>query len=241
MENKHGGHRKRMYEKLSGGDKLFDHEILEMLLYSVYRQGNTNGIAHDLLNRFVSLRGVISAEPQELMTVDGVGESAAYFLASLGKCFERVNSVESLASLKSRDDIKNLIKMRFRGKPEEYLELYLLAKSGKVKRVVTFTSEDINRVVLTAEKIVEIISLVKPYRLVAVHNHVNGSSLPSENDFNFTKELQMICSMNNVDLVDHFIYAGDDNIFCFEDGGYLKDIKSDFSMDNVIKWIEKSN
>ena len=239
MENKHVGHRKRMYEKLSGGDKLFDHEILEMLLYSVYRQGNTNGIAHDLLNRFVSLRGVISAEPQELMTVDGVGESAAYFLASLGKCFERVNSVEGLAALKTREDIKNLIKMRFRGKPEEYLELYLLARSSKVKRVVTFTSEDINRVVLTAEKIVEILSLVKPYYLVAAHNHVNDSSQPSEDDINFTKELQIICSMNNVDLLDHYIYAGDDNIFSFYEGGYLEDIKSDFSMDNIIKWIEK--
>ncbi len=241
MENKHGGHRKRMYEKLSGGDKLFDHEILEMLLYSVYRQGNTNGIAHDLLNRFVSIRGVISAEPQELMTVDGVGESAAYFLSTLGKCFERVNSVEWLAALKNREDIKNLVKMRLRGKPEEYLELYMLARSSKVKRVVTFTSEDINKVVLTAEKIVEIISLVKPHRLVAAHNHLNGSSQPSENDLNFTKELQMICSMNNVDLIDHLIYAGDDNIFSFSDGGYLKDIKTRYSMDYVIKWIEKSN
>lgn len=228
-----------MYEKLSGGDKLFDHEILEMLLYNVYRQGNTNGIAHDLLNRFVSIKGVISAEPQELMTVNGVGESAAYFLSTLGKCFERFSSVEWLASLKSRDEIKNLVKMRFRGKPEEYLELYLLARSGKVKRVVTFTSEDINRVVLTAEQIVEVISLVKPAALVAAHNHVNGSSQPSENDFNFTKELQMICSMNNVELVDHLIYAGDDNIFLFSDGGVLDDIKKRFSMDSVLKWIEK--
>ena len=230
-----------MYEKLSGGDKLFDHEILEMLLYSVYRQSNTNGIAHDLLNRFVSLKGVIGADPQELMTVDGVGESAAYFLATLGKCFERVNSVEWLASLKNREAVKSLIKMRFRGKPEEYLELYLLSRGGNVKRVVTFTSEDINRVVLTAEKIVEIISLVKPFKLIAAHNHLNGSSSPSENDVNFTKELQMICSMNNVELVDHFIYAGDDNIYCFADDDRMESIKKSYSMDNVIKWIEKSN
>lgn len=230
-----------MYEKLSGGDKLFDHEILEMILYNVYRQGDTNGIAHDLLNRFVSIRGVFSADPKELMTVDGVGESAAYYLATLGKCFERVSSVEWLASLKNRDEVKKLVKMRFRGKPEEYLELYLLARSGKVKRIITFTSEDINKVVLTAEKIVEIISLVKPAGLIAAHNHINGSSLPSENDFNFTKELQMICSMNNVDLIDHLIYAGDDNIFCFSDNDCLAGIKNRFSMDNVIKWIEKSN
>lgn len=230
-----------MYEKLLGGDKLFDHEILEMLLYSVYRQSDTNGIAHDLLNRFISLKGVISADPQELMTVKGVGESAAYFIACVGKCFERVTSVEWLVSLNTREEIKKFIKLRFRGKPEEYLELYLLTKSNNVKRVVTFTSQETNRVVLTAEKIVEIISLVKPHRIVAAHNHTNGSSQPSENDFVFTKELQMICSMNNVDLVDHYIYAGDDNIFCFSDSGYLEDIKSAFSMDNVIKWIEKSN
>ncbi|MDE5943333.1 MAG: hypothetical protein K2H30_03900 [Clostridia bacterium] len=241
MENKHSGHRKRMYEKLSGGDKLFDHEILEMLLYGVYRQGNTNGIAHDLLNRFVSIKGVVTADPHELMTVDGVGESAAYFLATLGKCFESFSSVEWLASLKTREDAKKFIKMRFRGKPEEYLELYLLSRGGNVKRVVTFTSEDVNRVVLTAEKIVEIISLVKPYRIIAAHNHLNGSSQPSENDVNFTKELQMICSMNNVELVEHFIYAGDDNIYCFFDDKRFENIKQSYSMDNVIKWIEKSN
>ena len=69
----HEGHRKRMYEKLKNGDGLYDHEILEILLFNAIPRKNTNPVAHELIKTFGSLSGVFAAEPERLMTVDGVG------------------------------------------------------------------------------------------------------------------------------------------------------------------------
>ena len=55
----HEGHRQRLYEKLKNGDNLFEHEILEMLLFNAYPRKNTNPIAHELLNRFPSISEVL--------------------------------------------------------------------------------------------------------------------------------------------------------------------------------------
>ena len=55
----HEGHRRRLYEKLKNGDNLFEHEILEMLLFNSYPRKNTNPIAHDLLSRFPGIGAVL--------------------------------------------------------------------------------------------------------------------------------------------------------------------------------------
>ena len=55
----HAGHRARMREKMAefGTEGFADHEILEMLLYYAVPRGDTNAIAHELLDRFRDFRG----------------------------------------------------------------------------------------------------------------------------------------------------------------------------------------
>ena len=64
-KSSHHGHRDRMREKLEHGSlaDFPEHEQLEVLLFSVIPRGNTNEIAHELLRRFGSIYGVLSADP----------------------------------------------------------------------------------------------------------------------------------------------------------------------------------
>ena len=48
----HEGHRQRLWEKLKQGDNLFEHELLEILLFNAYPRNNVNPVAHALLQRF---------------------------------------------------------------------------------------------------------------------------------------------------------------------------------------------
>ena len=59
-----------MYAKLVGGENLYDHEILEILLYSACPRVNTNPIAHNLLDRFCSLSEIFKADIEELKRVE---------------------------------------------------------------------------------------------------------------------------------------------------------------------------
>ena len=71
----HSGHRGRLDEKsrIIGLEFLEEHEQLEKLLFAVIPRGDTNAIAHALLNRFGSVYGVLTAEVEHLREVQGVG------------------------------------------------------------------------------------------------------------------------------------------------------------------------
>ena len=59
----HDGHREKMRQRfLKGGLEPFaDHEALELLLYYAIPRRDTNPIAHALMERYGSLRAVLSA------------------------------------------------------------------------------------------------------------------------------------------------------------------------------------
>ena len=101
----HEGHRKRMYEKLKNDDGLYEHELLEILLFNAFQRKNTNPIAHALLDSFGSISGVLNASVEELCAVEGVGESVALYLKCIGECTKRTSAGSAgVAQLKSYDD-----------------------------------------------------------------------------------------------------------------------------------------
>ena len=88
----HKGHRKRMKEEfLQGGlDHMQPHRVLEMLLFYAIPQGDTNELAHRLIERFGSLTGVLDASCDELMDVSGIGSHAAvliHFISALARYY----------------------------------------------------------------------------------------------------------------------------------------------------------
>ena len=231
----HEGHRRRMYGKLKSGDNLYEHELLEILLFNAFQRKNTNPIAHALLDAFGSIAGVFNAEVEQLCAVEGVGESVALYLKCIGECAARsAEGGSAVISLRNYEDFRRFVCMRFRDKAEEALEMYCLDKSGKVKKISSFTSDEIDRVQVDADRVAKIIAAVKPHGLILAHNHLSGSSAPSENDDRFTMEVQLMCSMNNVALYDHWIYASDKNVFSYFSTGKIDAIKRSFSFDRLV-------
>ena len=237
----HEGHRQRMYEKLKNGDDLFDHELLEILLYSGCPRINTNPIAHALLDRFVTLSEVFSASIDELKEVEGVGDSVANFIKTVGLCAERTGSLGNSPTLKTFGDCKRFADVRFKGKTEEYVELYFVDKSGRVLRIFNYTSSERSRVRARTDFIAKNIALFRPHGVIVAHNHLDGKVNPSVYDDRFTLTVQFICNLNGVQFLDHIIYCDRENIFSYKDGGRLAEAKNFCSWENFEKWIETLN
>ena len=237
----HEGHRQRMYEKLKNGDDLFDHEILEILLYSVCPRVNTNPIAHALLDRFVTISGVFGASIEELKEVDGVGDTVARFLSTVGQCAERAGNIGNAPTLKTLADCKKFVELRLSGKTVEYLELYLLNKAGKVERILNYTTAERSRAGANMDNMARSIALFRPHSIVMAHNHINGTINPSDYDDKITLMLQFICNMNGVQLLDHLIYLGHGQIFSYKDNGLLEKTKNFCSWEKFEKWIKTLN
>lgn len=230
----HEGHRERMRNKLENGEKLFNHEILEMLLFNACPRANTNPIAHALLDRFVTLFEIFNASAEELTSVNGVGESVASYLKTIGKCIECINLEQGALFISSYGDCKTIAERRLCNKTSEFIEVYFTRKNGAVVRILNFTSNSMNQVSVAADKIIEVISHCRPDGLVIAHNHLNGSSKPSLNDDIFTKQVQLICATNNVNLLDHVIYAKGEKTYSYFSEGRLDSIKNEISLKRVL-------
>ena len=77
--NPHEGHREKLRQRFileNGFEHFEDHQILELLLFYANPRQDTNPTAHALLNEFGSLKGVLEARPEMLMSVPNVGEKA---------------------------------------------------------------------------------------------------------------------------------------------------------------------
>lgn len=230
-----------MYAKLKNGDDLYDHELLEILLYSACPRVNTNPIAHALLDRFVTLSGVFSASVEQLMQVKGVGENTARFLKTVGLCTERAGSAGNSPTLKNMGDCKRFIDLRLRAKTEEHIELYFVNKAGKVQRIFNFTSSEKTRAAADIDSIASNITAFRPYGIIIAHNHVNGDNNPSEYDDNFTRIVQFICNMYGATLLDHIIYCNRDLFYSYKDSGRLDKVKEFCSWENFETWIKTLN
>ena len=89
----HDGHRQRMKERFlkEGLDNFDEIQVLEFLLFYCIPQGDTNPLAHRLLDQFGSLAQVLEAPISELRKVDGIGPHTAtmmHLITSLSRYYK---------------------------------------------------------------------------------------------------------------------------------------------------------
>lgn len=232
----HEGHRQRMFDRLSNGSKLEDHELLEVLLYFVLPRVNTNEIAHALLNAFGNLNAVFDAAPDKLMKVKGVGTKTALFIHLIGLFLKRVQTVPSVTfpHAYSFTSFSEFLGKRFRGLKEEVAELYAVKKNGELIFCKRFTSEELFMVEIPVSEITSFIASFNPKEVILVHNHVDGGCQPSREDNFFTKKLYLYLDMCGVRLLDHYI-VGPHNIYSYEHEGRMEEIRRTCTAENLLK------
>ncbi len=210
-KNIHGGHRARVKERFlrSGLEGFEKHNVLELLLFYSIPQRDTNPIAHELINRFGSLRAVFEASVEELCEVDGISEHTATLLklvpavwaqaASEVNDSERYDSVNKLGAL--------MIK-RYAGITKETVFLVLLDNSWHIIDIVNLGEGSVNQVRLDTRKIVEHCIRKNASRALITHNHPNGELIPSTEDYVTTSELSKLFRSIHVDFLEHLLIAG---------------------------------
>mgnify|MGYP001625337266 FL=1 len=231
----HEGHRKRMLERLEKAEgSLAEHELLEILLFNAIPRKNTNELAHALLSAFGSLPAVFRADMSALKAVPGVGESTAAYLRIIGGILTRADSrAPALPDAFSFAAFRPYLLERFRGAAEEYVELYSLDRHDSVKGVRRFTSERTYAASVDPKEIARFLVDAKPFAMVAVHNHVEGTPTPSAEDDDFTAKLEIMCSMHNVALRDHII-CSPEGAYSYFLSGKLNELSARYSIASVL-------
>ncbi|MBR2464881.1 MAG: RadC family protein [Clostridia bacterium] len=211
----HTGHRERMRKRLAATSPagFADHEILEMLLYYTYARGDTNEIAHALIEAFGSIEGILDADPARLQTVLGVGESCAVFLTLLGEISRRyftqkISDKESeRAVLDTPERLASYLALRFVGATKELAYALLLDNSMRPVDCFPISTGTVSGVSISVRDIAERAYTKKAAAVVLAHNHPGGIAVPSSEDISLTLRISEALSLLGIPLVEHFVFS----------------------------------
>lgn len=195
----------------SGSDSFADHELLELLLFYAIPRENTNGMAHDLIERFGSICGVASAQIDELMLVDGVGERAAV-LIKLAMTFAKRCAFEEIGSTRKLDSLEKIVqygKSLFIGSNTETVYLLLFDNAFSLIDCSCVAFGSINEVRPIVRVIIERSITKKASSALLLHNHPGGIAEPSDNDIHFSNLVDHELDILGIYLVEHVIIAAD--------------------------------
>ena len=221
----HDGHREKMRQRfLKGGLEPFaDHEALELLLYYAIPRRDTNPIAHALMERYGSLRAVLSAPVEDLQKVEGIGERAALLLKLVPQLYRKARLADAAQEtvLNSADRAGAYLLERFADEKNEVIYLLCLDRKGRLIACKRLGEGGVTNAELSVRKVVENAILTSASAVILSHNHPSGIALPSTDDYAATERVKAALQTIDVKLADHIIVA-DGDFVSMADSGYLE-------------------
>ncbi len=207
------GHRERLRQRFTSGgpDTLPDYELLELVLFRSLPRRDTKPIAKALIEKFGSFAEVISAEPERLTEVKGIGDSVVIDLKLVQAAALRLSkgSVLKKTALHSWSQLLDYCRAAMAYKTTEQFRILFLDKKnfliadeiqgeGTVDHTPVYIREVIKRALeLSASSI------------ILVHNHPSGDVTPSRADIDMTNRIIEAAEKLNIIVHDHIIVGRD--------------------------------
>ena len=212
----HREHRRRVKNRFLGeGMDHFDEvHALELLLFYAIPQGDVNPLAHRLLDHFGGLHQVLTAPPEQLMQVTGVGEHTAILLGLVKGISQKylISQADANTHLDTLEDCGTYLMDRFLGRRDEVVMLLCL-DAKRMPLCCRIVSEgSVNTAEVSVRKVVEAALAVNATSAVLAHNHPSGLALPSMEDIITTRRVAVALDAVGITLEDHIVVAGRDYV-----------------------------
>ncbi len=209
----HEGHRARMRDRFMANRSFSgfsEFEFLEMLLYYSKPRGDTNPCAHELIDRFGTVKDVFEASVDELCGVRGMGESSAILIKMITEGMRRY-AADLFADVERYDcmsKVRNYLYRLFLGMPCERLYILLFNDRMNLLDCVLLSEGSVNSSNVPMRLLVEQVVQKKATGIILAHNHPNGVAVPSSTDLEITDQIKAFLDTMDATLIEHFIVSG---------------------------------
>ena len=227
-KHRHTGHRERMKAEflVRGLEGWPDHRVLELLLFYTIPQGDVNDLAHELVERFGSLAGVLDASVEELKKVKGVGDHTAVFLRMLPAVLGRYQVARTRLSaiINSPEEAYAWLEPYFFGARNEMVYVLCLDGKRQVLGVRKVAEGSIELAEVNTRRIAEEAIGLRAAQIYVAHNHVSNLAIPSQADWLTTDTLRGALRPIGIELIDHLVFV-DGDMVSLKDSEHLKSLQ----------------
>ena len=204
----------RPYEKLItyGEETLSSSELLAIIIKTGTKSKTALDLARQVMNLGMSensndLRFLQDISINDLMKIDGIGKVKAIELKAIGEITKRMSKPINIDKIciRTKDDVANLVMQEMRYEKKEILKLILLNNKNILQKIIDIATGKDSQLVFDIKQILsEPIKLQIP-KIILIHNHPSGNSMPSKEDIEATKKIYEACQLMGIQLLDHIV------------------------------------
>ena len=210
------GHRERLRTRFmqAGSEALADYEMLELLLFRAIPRRDVKPLAKALLAKFGSFAEVISAPPQRLAEVEGLGESAVVEFKIVQAAAQRLakGKVQARPALSSWSSVLDYIRAAQAFADKEQFRILFLDKKNQVIADEVQQQGTIDHTPVYPREVVKRALELSATAIILVHNHPSGDPTPSHADIEMTKQIASVAKPLGISLHDHVIVGKDGHV-----------------------------
>jgi DNA repair protein RadC len=208
----HAGHRARLRARLLGGDVegMADYELVEYLLALAIPRRDTKPLAKALLREFGSLAQLVSADPESLRRVEGMGDTAIAALKIVQAASLRMLKGEfrDKPLLSSWDALLDWLRADMAPIEVERVRVLYLNSRNMLIRDELVSEGSIDQSAIYVREVVKRALELGAAALILVHNHPSGNPEPSRQDIAITRDIAEAAARLGIAVHDHIIIGG---------------------------------
>lgn len=191
--------------KIYGAKKLSDQELLALIIQTGTKRNSVMQLAQILLENFGNLSVLFSANLNQLLKVEGIGEATALKLIAIGEIVNgRLEKSEPFNRLTTPQEVYRVVKY-LESEKQEYLVVICIDTKGFLISFKEIFKGSINQINFQPREIFNYAIESMASSIIICHNHPSGDATASEEDILATKKLIEISRIIGIPITDHLI------------------------------------
>lgn len=217
-------HRARLRERFrqGGAAAMPDYELLELVLFRSIPRRDVKPLARLLLDTFGDFNRVITAPPERLATVKGIGDAVITDLKVLEATAHRMARARIMQRqvISSWDALLDYCHTTMAHRETEQFRILFLDRKNVLIADEEQARGTVDHVPVYPREVAKRALELNSSALILVHNHPSGDPTPSNSDLQMTELIQQALSALGITLHDHLI-IGKSTELSFRAQGYL--------------------
>ena len=202
-------HRQRLRLRFmeGGAQALPDYEMLELILFRAIPRQDVKPLARFLLDTFGDFNRVLSASPERLKQLKGVGDAVIVELKIVESAAQRLARSRVLQRhiVSSWDALIDYCHTAMAHRDTEQFRVLYLDRKNVLIADEEQARGTVDHVPVYPREVVKRALELNATALIMVHNHPSGDPTPSEADIAMTAQIQIAADALGIALHDHLI------------------------------------
>ena len=217
-------HRARLRERFrkGGPDAMPDYELLELVLFRSIPRKDVKPLARALLDEFGDFNRVLSAPPERLTKISGLGIASVTDLKIVEAAAHRMARSKVLQNhvISSWDAVLDYCHTTMSHRDTEQFRILFLDRKNILIADEEQARGTVDHVPVYPREVAKRALELNASALILVHNHPSGDPTPSDEDITMTTRIQQACDALGIALHDHLI-VGKSREISFRSAGLI--------------------